>query len=104
MYGADVDGGAEGVKGGLGLGVERRLVGGEGYASFSEIWLDHSQIKKKEDFEETYFAILMGSTPALLYIFSRVRESGVSCKSFHFCCASSRVWGSHSSMRSLAAC
>ena len=41
----------------------------------------------------------MGSTPARLYVRNSVKSSGVDCISFHFCCASSRVLGSHFAAR-----
>jgi hypothetical protein len=41
----------------------------------------------------------MGSTPARFHVCNNVKWSGVSCISFHFCCASSRVFGSHSARR-----
>lgn len=56
------------------------------------------------DIAGTYFASLMGSTPARLYTFKRPRWSGVFCSSFHCRWASSRVLGSRCCWRLLTFC
>ena len=95
VHGADVDGLTELVESGLRLCVEGFFVVGKLDAAFpvglldGEIWGQG----------EAHFASLMGSTPARLYVRSSVRSSGPDCSSFHFCCASSRVLGSHFAAR-----
>lgn len=71
VYGADVDGCAEGVELLLDLGVEGRWVGGEGYASLSMVGMLVGRRKSGRD--RTDFATLIGSTPARLYICSNPR-------------------------------
>jgi hypothetical protein len=44
----DVDGGAEGVEGFLGFGVERGLVGGEGDATFSVVVLGFEKLAGRD--------------------------------------------------------
>jgi hypothetical protein len=46
--GLDVDGGAEGVEGFLGFGVERGLVGGEGDAAFSVVLLGLEELAGRD--------------------------------------------------------
>jgi hypothetical protein len=99
--GLDVDGGAECVEGFLRFGIERGFFVGEGDVAFSVALLG---VGGFQGGIETDFASLMGSTPARLYTCSSDKWSGVSCMSFHRCCASSRVLGSHSSKRFSAAC
>jgi hypothetical protein len=100
--GLHVDGGAQVVECFLGFGVKRGFVGREGDAALSVVVLGLGEFVRV--YRETYFASLMGSTPALLYMDSSDKWSGVSCISFHRCCASSRVLGSHSLKRFSTAC